>query len=188
MRAIAKPHALIQNVLPVIIHVIIQRHWVCHDFHALIQTAVGFDVDTIIRAVAYFQNGRCVVIIMTTNVNFKFHTKITVAFAIEDWLRLKTIFVNSTALFVETVVTQAFIPMMIGIIDMKHSITIVTSGVVVLIAVLTQTVVIVAINIIVIDQCSTSFTTGAVIFYTVSADDFPMNKAEIIIRNDSSAV
>ena len=57
-----------------------------------------------------------------------------------------------------------------------------------LVAMLAQTMVVIAVNVIVINQRSAAFAGAAVIFHAVSADNFALNKAEIIIRDDSSAM
>ena len=48
----------------------------CYDFHAIVQTAVGFDVDMLRNPVADTQKRISVVAVLAALIDFKFHAEI----------------------------------------------------------------------------------------------------------------
>ena len=130
------------------------------------------------------------VIISACPIDFQFNAKVTIAFAVENRIRLVAIFVNQIALlsFVLVAVTAVCLAIQIvGIIFVQKSITTAASGVAVMIAMAAQRNVVVAIDILVPDAFPTAFTGGGVVFQAVRTNDLPVLFRVIVIVNKASA-
>ena len=65
-----------------------------YDFHAIVQTAVGFDVDMLRNPVADTQKRISIVAVLAALVDFKFHAEITLAVAVKYRFGLVVVLVN----------------------------------------------------------------------------------------------
>ena len=92
-----------------------------NQFHAIIQRAVCFDVEQVCMGVCNVQQFFRKVIISACSVNFQFDAKVTIAFAVENRIRLVAVFVNQVAFFTLVLVAVTavrFTVQIIGIVLM----------------------------------------------------------------------
>ena len=129
------------------------------------------------------------VIISACSVNFQFDAKVTIAFAVENGIRLVAVFVNQVAFlaFVLVAVTTIRLTIqIIGIVLVQKSITTAASGVAVMVAMAAQRNIIIAIDILVPDAFPTAFAGGGVILQAVGTDNLPVPLGVVIVINDTA--
>lgn len=130
------------------------------------------------------------VIISACSVDFQFDAKVTVAFAVENGIRLVAVLVDQIAflsLVLVAVTAIRFAIQIVGIILVQESITAAASGVAVMIAMAAQRDVVITIDILVPDSLATAFAGGSVVFQAVRTNDLPVLFRVIVIVNKASA-
>lgn len=97
------------------VQVVVQSHWMGHQFKAILQRVVMLAVEMLVLSIGDFQNlsGSCVT--FTSSVNFQLYTEIAAAVAIENRVRLLVVIVNWAAVLISAiaVLSQCFITVVI---------------------------------------------------------------------------
>ena len=122
MRAVALMDCTVHDIFPwKLVDVIVHGAGMGDQFHAIVQRAVCFDVEQVCMGVCNVQQFFRKVIISACPIDFQFNAKVTIAFAVENRIRLVAIFVNQIALlsFVLVAVTAVcFTVQIVGIVLM----------------------------------------------------------------------
>ena len=108
-----------------------------YDFHAIVQTSVGFYVDMLRNPVADTQKRISVVAVLAALVDLKFHAEIPLAVTIKDRVGLVVVFVNGAVLtFLVTAVAVGvvIVIIVIGVVPMNDTPTAFAGRVIIVIA------------------------------------------------------
>ena len=108
-----------------------------YDFHAIVQTAVGFDVDMLRNPVADTQKRISIISILSALVDFKFHAEITLAVTVKYGVRLVVILVNGavlTFLVAPVAVGVVIVIIVVGVITVDNATAAFTGSIVIVVA------------------------------------------------------
>ena len=175
----------VHNIFPrEFVNVIVHGARVGNQFHAIVQRAVCLDVEQIGMGICNVQQLFCKVIISACSVNLQFDAKVTIAFAVENRIRLVAIFVNQIALLSLVLIAVSAICLtvqIVGIVLVQKSITAAASGVAVVIAMAAKRDVVIAIDILVPDAFTAAFAGGSVVFQAVGTDNLSVPLGVVIV-------
>ena len=112
----------VHNIFPwEFVNVIVHSAGVGNQLHTIIQRAVCLDVKQVGVGIGNVQQFFRKVIISACSVDFQFDAKVTIAFAVENRIRLVAVFVNQVAFFTLVLVAVTavrFTVQIIGIVLM----------------------------------------------------------------------
>ena len=134
VRAVAHFYRFMQESLPVhVMLMIVKRHWVRNDLEAVVNTAIGLDVDMLMACICYFFEFACIVIVLTAAVYFKFNTEIAVAIAMEHRIRLVAVLLDLIIKVIVTTVAIRIIASPVDVVVMDNSVAALTAVIVVIV-------------------------------------------------------
>ena len=100
MRTVALMNGMVHDIFPrKFVDVIVYGAGVRNQLHTIVQRTVCFDVKQVCMGVGNVQQFFRKVVISACSVNFQFNAKVTVAFAVENGIRLVAVLVDQVAFF-----------------------------------------------------------------------------------------